>query len=61
MPDSVKAGTLLHEVLHLVLDISGRKTEAGDEALVSTMASALHAFLRDNPAAVEWIAGRARS
>lgn len=52
MPKTAKDGTLIHEILHVILDMNGRRTESADEAFVSMLATALHAFMRDNPGVV---------
>jgi hypothetical protein len=41
--------TQIHEIVHLILDAIGRHDASSDEAFVSTLASSLTAFLRDNP------------
>jgi hypothetical protein len=49
MPDSVRAGTLLHEVVHFCLSANGFNEQSSNEQMVATLSNSLMAALRDNP------------
>lgn len=56
MRDDLQHGTLLHEVLHYIADSNGlMQCKLDEEHTVSTLACALHAFLRDNRGIVKEI------
>jgi hypothetical protein len=54
MPETVKGGTLIHEVLHYAGDCNGLELT---ESQVSALACALHAWMRDNPVTIFGIMG----
>ena len=41
--------TQIHEMLHLMLDSNGHHAASNDEVFISSLASSITAFLRDNP------------
>jgi hypothetical protein len=45
--------TLMHEIIHMVLDMNGFRQQSQDEALVSVLSNTLVAMLRDNPMMVK--------
>jgi hypothetical protein len=49
LPKSISDATLVHEIIHYILDSNGFRNLSGDEVLVSTFANSLTAFLKDNP------------
>lgn len=49
MPDAVKRQTLMHEIVHGMLNEIGHDVERDDEGLVNGLASQLVMLLRDNP------------
>lgn len=58
LPRSLKAQTLLHEVLHTLTHLTGLEKELGEkkeEAVVTRLAPALLAVLIDNPKLVAYI------
>lgn len=58
LSDSQQRDTLLHEVLHAVLDGTGWAHRLGakrEEQLVRALAPALLAVLRDNREAIKWL------
>ncbi len=57
LPTSTMHAVLLHEVVHLSLDLHGYRDESGNEKIVAALATALHGFIRDNSSVVMWIAG----
>lgn len=49
MRTDIQHGVLLHEVLHFIVDSCGlTECKLNEEFVISTLACALHAFLRDN-------------
>lgn len=49
LPDQKEAETLLHEILHGILDATAsQETKDGEEALVNRLASGLTSVIRDN-------------
>jgi predicted metal-dependent peptidase len=57
LPESMKHSTLLHEVIHLVLDHNGHQNVSRDETVVCALEVGLFTFLRDNPGLVAEMAG----
>jgi hypothetical protein len=49
--------TLLHEMVHLILDFHGLHNVSGQEATVNILANSLLAWMRDNPSVVKVIIG----
>ena len=48
--------TLVHELLHALCDLTGLDDDKAEERLVTVLAPALLAVLRDNPRLVAWLA-----
>jgi hypothetical protein len=61
MPDDARLSTLLHEVTHLIADMNGLDKLASDEIQVSVIANNWLAFLRQNPAVMQWISDNAHA
>jgi len=58
--DTVLRETLLHEVLHAVLYVTGtsdRLSDKAEEHLIRSLSPALFALLRDNPDLVQYLTG----
>lgn len=51
----VKRNTLLHEIVHGMLNDSGHLVERDNEGLVSALAGQLHSLIRENPSLIEYI------
>jgi hypothetical protein len=49
--------TVLHEVLHACADVVGVDDDKAEERVVTVLAPALLAVLRDNPRLVGWLTG----
>ena len=48
--------TLVHELLHALCDLTGLDDDKTEERIVTVLAPALLAVLRDNPRLVGWLA-----
>jgi hypothetical protein len=53
MPLTVKHSTLMHEVLHMICDTTGLVSISENETAISTLATSLHSFIRDNPEVIK--------
>lgn len=48
MQKDVEGQTLLHEVLHMIVDMNQLEKIKNDETIIAVLSNALNAFLRDN-------------
>lgn len=56
LADQKEAETLLHEILHGILDATAsQETKDGEEALVNRLASGLTSVIRDNPELIDFL------
>ena len=47
--------TLMHELLHALCDLTGVDDDKAEERIVTVLAPALLALLRENPRLLEWL------
>jgi len=47
MPDDVKKATLIHEVIHIILDMNGFSEETNNEKMVCVLSNGLYAWMKD--------------
>ena len=53
MPKDATASTLLHEVVHLILDTCGALTASADEHLMNNITIGVLSFIRNNKEIIE--------
>lgn len=61
MSEDIKAETLLHEIIHLIVGINSLDNKELNESCVSILSSNLFGVLRDNKKVAERISGRERA
>lgn len=49
MPEDIKQGTLLHEVIHMIADMNDLRMVSENETIVSVLATGIMEVLRSNP------------
>ncbi len=59
MPEEIKMQTLIHEIIHVLAGMNDLKID-GDEMTISTLASGLFDFFRQNPEIAQRILKGAR-
>jgi hypothetical protein len=53
--------TLMHEVMHVILRMTGHITESNDEGMAESIAFAVVGLMQNNPELVSYLAGNAKN